>query len=146
MAKFYLTSGLFDLTSKQFYYVKIQSIPSQANFDLTRGVSLQVWSLQVGSGVLGLQNRSNLQAHRTPYSICAEVHGQILTASRRRLLLYIGGGSEFQQVFRVSEECRREMVIMFQSALLWRVRGVPMQWPRRGSPKFSKLHSACIGL
>ena len=51
-AKFDLTSGLFDLTSKQFYYVKIQSIPSQANFDLTRGMTLQAWSLQEGSGVL----------------------------------------------------------------------------------------------
>ena len=51
MAKFDLTSGLFDLTSKQFYYVKIQSIPSQANFDLTRGMSSQAWSLQLGSGV-----------------------------------------------------------------------------------------------
>ena len=51
-AKFDLTSGLFDLTSKQFYYVKIQSIPSQVNFDLTRGMSLQAWSLQEGSGAV----------------------------------------------------------------------------------------------
>ena len=51
MAKFDLTSGLFDLTSKQFYYVKVQFIPSQANFDLTRGMTLQAWSLQEGSGV-----------------------------------------------------------------------------------------------
>ena len=48
MDKFDLTSGLSDLTSKQFYYVKVQSIPSQANFVLTRGMSLQPWSLQGG--------------------------------------------------------------------------------------------------
>ena len=51
-AKFDLTSGLFDLTSKQFYYVKIQSIPFQVHFDLTRGMSLQAWSLHVCFGCL----------------------------------------------------------------------------------------------
>ena len=52
-AKFDLTSGLFDLTSKQFYYVKVQCIPSQANFVLTRGMFLQAWSLQGGIPVFG---------------------------------------------------------------------------------------------
>ena len=52
MHKFDLTSGLSDLTSKQFYYVKVQSIPSQANFVLTRGMSLQPWSLQGGIPVM----------------------------------------------------------------------------------------------
>ena len=36
-----------ELTCKQFYYVKGQSVPSQANFELTRGINLHSWHLQV---------------------------------------------------------------------------------------------------
>ena len=38
--KIELTSGISDLTSKKFYYVKVQSVLSKANFELTRGMNL----------------------------------------------------------------------------------------------------------
>ena len=42
-----LHQGFSELTSKKFYYVKVQSIQSQANFELTRGMNLQAWLLHL---------------------------------------------------------------------------------------------------
>ena len=72
MHKFVLTSGLSDLTSKQFYYVKAQSIPSQVNFVVTRGMSLQPWSLQEGIPVLAFAKYTQgASIGTTTYSLSA---------------------------------------------------------------------------
>ena len=46
-----LHQGFSELTSKQFYYVKVQFVRDQANFEHTRGLNLQPWHLQQGSCV-----------------------------------------------------------------------------------------------
>ena len=47
-----LHQGFSELTSNYFYCVKVQSIPSPADFELTRGMNLQAWHLQVGCCVI----------------------------------------------------------------------------------------------
>ena len=50
--KLNLHQGFPELTSKQFYYVKAQSVLSPADFELTRGMNLQAWHLHAGCCVL----------------------------------------------------------------------------------------------
>ena len=50
--KLNIHQGCPEITSNQIYYVKVQSIPSPADFELTRGMNLQAWHLQVGCCVL----------------------------------------------------------------------------------------------